>query len=139
MALQIDSRRFLLPRELVEPWRFDAALTMQIKAKKVSVADGSYELLLWPAGAAVAGSNGALATEQAFSSLKNHFQIFASSGNASERMVATETGRSATLINVLQRGSASNLALAEFPKPFRNQAGRWWVAIGGLRSSFSRS
>ena len=121
VALQIDSRRFLVPRELVEPWRFDAALTMQIKSHRLSVLEGSYELLLWPAGATVAGPQGTLSTDQAFSSAKNQFQIVASAGRESERMVATETGRSATLISVLQRGSASNLALAEFPAPLRNQ------------------
>jgi hypothetical protein len=65
-------------------------------------------------GAAVSGPGGSLRTENAFSSLKNQFRIVSSGSNASERMVATETGRSATLISILQRASQSNLALVEF-------------------------
>jgi hypothetical protein len=115
LAFRVDPRRLMLPRELVEPWRFDPALALQIKSKKFSVAQGSYELLLWPQGAAVAGPGGNPRTENAFSSLKNQFKIVTSGSNVSERMVATETGASATLISILQRASTSNLALVEFP------------------------
>jgi hypothetical protein len=114
IAFRVAPQRLVLPRELVEPWRFDPALALQIKSKKVSIAKGSYELLLWPVGAAVSGPGGSLRTENAFSSLKNQFRIVSSGSNASERMVATETGRSATLISILQRASQSNLALVEF-------------------------
>jgi len=115
IAFRVDPRRLVLPRELVEPWRFDSALALQIKSKKLSVAEGSYELLLWPPGAAVAGPGGAPRTENAFSSLKNQFRIVTSGSNASERLVATETGKTAKLMSVLTRASQSNLALAEFP------------------------
>jgi len=115
IAFRVDARRVILPRELVEPWRFDSALVLQIKSKNLAVAEGSYELLLWPEGAQVAGSGGSLKTENAYSSLKNQFRIVTSGSNMSERLVATVTGKSATLISVLQRASQSNLALVEFP------------------------
>jgi hypothetical protein len=115
MAFRVDSRRLVLPREMVEPWRFDSALALQIKSKKLSIAEGSYELLLWPEGAAISGTGGSPRTETAFSSLKNQFRIVTSGANASERLVATVTGRTATMISVLQRASQGNLALVEFP------------------------
>jgi len=114
IAFRVDERRLALPRELVEPWRFDSALALQIKNKNLSIVDGSYELLLWPCGAEI-GSGGKLKTDTAFSSLKNQFRIVSSGSSISEHLVATVTGRSATLISVLQRASQSNLALVEFP------------------------
>jgi hypothetical protein len=115
LAFRVDPRRLVLPRELVEPWRFDSAMALQIKSKKLSIAEGSYELLLWPEGAAVNGAGGAPKTENAFSSLRNQFRIVSSGSNATERLVATVTGKSATLISVLTRASQSNLAVVEFP------------------------
>jgi len=117
IAFRVEPRSYMLPRELAEPWRFDPAMGMQLKNKKLKLVDGSYELLLWPVGARLRRSGDELSADGAFSGRKRQFHLRLSSRNDSEKMVTTETGRTATIVSSLQRGSRSNLALVEFDVP----------------------
>jgi len=117
IAFRVEPKRYLLPRELAEPWRFDPAVGMQVKSRKLTIVEGSYDLLLWPVGANLSRTGNELRTDNAFSYRKRQFRLTLSPRSDSEKMVTTETGRSVTIISSLQRGSRSNLAIAEFDVP----------------------
>jgi len=114
IAFRIEPKRYILLRELAEPWHFDPAIEMQLKKKKVAVVEGSYELLLWPVGAHLVRSGTELLPANAYSYSKQQFHLTVSSRNDAAKMVTAGAGQTPGIVSSLDRASAGNLATVDF-------------------------
>lgn len=117
VAFRVNETKFVTVRELAEPWKFDADIALKLKNKELTMVDNSYDLLLWPNGSAYTGLNRQPIDANSVSLRKRDFRILDSGNDQPERMVATETGKRATLVSTMTRASAGNVAVLEFETP----------------------
>jgi hypothetical protein len=113
VAFRATDRQIVTTREMVEPWTFDSAIALKLKRGELTMVKDSFDLLLWPSGTTYSRLNGAPIEGNAVSLRKHDFRLVTGAAE-SEKMVATENGTRATLVNTAPRASASNLAILEF-------------------------
>jgi hypothetical protein len=114
VAFRATDRQIVTTGEMAEPWRFDSVIALKLKRGELTMVKDSYDLLLWPSGTTYTRLNGPPIEGNAMSLKKHDFRILPGTFET-EKMVATENGARATLVNTAPRASASNLAILEFP------------------------
>jgi hypothetical protein len=115
VALTTAPDLLLIPREAIEPWRFDTDIADAIHGKHFSLNSASYDLWLWPAPTAVQKS-GALNADAALRLSRKQFSVIRMPDRDEHKIRAIEDSGKTTKISVARRDSSSDLALLRVAK-----------------------
>jgi hypothetical protein len=117
VAVALGPDLLLIPREAIEPWKFDADLADAIRSKRLSLNRSSYDLWLWPASAHVLNSNKELNADAALRLSKQQFSIVSVPDQDQHKLLALEDSGKTQKIALQKRDSSSDLALLQITKP----------------------
>lgn len=106
----------LVPREAIEPWKFDTDIADAIHGKHFSLNTASYDLWLWPASSAMRKS-GELNSETALRLSRKQFSVIRMPDRDEHTIRALEDSGKTQKITVARRDSSSDLALLQVTKP----------------------
>lgn len=106
----------LVPREAIEPWKFDSEIADAIQSKRLSLKSGSYDLWLWPPSASALKTS-ALNSDAALRLSKKQFSLVKTPDREQRKMMAMEDSGKTRKISVAKRDDSSNLALLQIVKP----------------------
>lgn len=105
----------LVPREAIEPWKFDTDTADAINSKHFSLDKASYDLWLWPASAALQKA-GELNSDSALRLSRNQFSVIKLPDRDEHKVLALEDSGKTRKISVARRDSSSDLALLQVSK-----------------------
>jgi hypothetical protein len=116
MGFRVGGRQVLLPRSLLEPWKFDPYMAASMKQ------DGSlkvthYDLWMWPEGAQVRDDSGALAAAHAWRLSAGGLRVLPLAKEDNETMLVPEGGGRIMKVEVHRREGSGALALVEITDP----------------------
>ncbi|HEY6968565.1 MAG TPA: hypothetical protein VJA94_05150 [Candidatus Angelobacter sp.] len=111
----------LIPREALEPWKFNPDVSDAIKSKRLSLNSASYDLWLWPASASVLKSN-ELNSDTALRLSRKQFAVLKTPDRDERKIMALEDSGKTRKISVEKRDSSSDLALLQVANSSRNFA-----------------
>jgi hypothetical protein len=148
VAVAVAPDLVLVPREALEPWKFNAEVADALKSKRASLNPSAYDLWLWPASASVLKSN-ELNSDTALRLSRKQFSVLRMPDRDEHKIMALEDSGKTRKISVEKRDSSSDLALLQLANSPRNfdslrvaatDAAEWdSVALfrfrGGARSS----
>lgn len=106
----------LVPREAIEPWKFDSEIADAIQGKRLSLKSGSYDLWLWPPSASALKAN-ELNSDAALRLSKKQFSLVKTPDREQRKMMVLEDSGKRQKISVEKRDDSSNLALLQVTKP----------------------
>jgi hypothetical protein len=112
VALTIAPNLLLVPREAIEPWKFDPDVADAIHSKRLSLNSASYDLWLWPTSSAVLQSN-ELNPDTALRLSQKQFSVIRTPDREQRKIMALEDSGKTQKISVEKRDSSSDLALLE--------------------------
>jgi hypothetical protein len=113
VAVALGPDLLLVPREAIEPWKFDAELADAISSKRLSLNRSSYDLWLWPASAHVLNSNKELNSDTALRLSKQQFSVASVPDQDQHKLLALEDSGKTKKISLQKRDSSSDLALLQ--------------------------
>jgi hypothetical protein len=114
-GFRVAPGRFILLKELVEPWKFDPEMAAAIKDDHFKMAPGSYDLSIWPADLPP-GKGGALAEPVARQSQKQ-IRVVSEPPDDEDTVLVPRVEGHPKKVRVHRRESAANLVLLEFTGP----------------------
>ncbi|HLJ27766.1 MAG TPA: hypothetical protein VKY85_13730 [Candidatus Angelobacter sp.] len=120
VALATAPDLLLVPREAVEPWRFDAEIADAIHSKRLSLNAASYDLWLWPVSASVLKPNKELNVDTAIRLSNRQISLVKMPDHDEHKILALEDSGKTQRISVEKRESSSDLALLRVAKPLTN-------------------
>ena len=106
----------LIPREAIEPWKFDADIADALNSKNFSLDKSSYDLWLWPASSSLRKS-GEWNAETAFRLSRKQFSVVKMPDSDEHKIRALEDNGKTRKISIAKRDSSSDLALLRIAKP----------------------
>ena len=115
VALATAPDLLLVPREAIEPWKFDAEIADAIHSNHFSLNHSSYDLWLWPASATLKKS-GELNSEAAMRLSKKQLSVVKMPDRDERKILALEDSGKTRKISVARRDSSSDLALLQVAK-----------------------
>jgi hypothetical protein len=117
VAVALGPDLLIVPREAIEPWKFDPEISDAIGSKRLSLDRSSYDLWLWPASAKVLGANRQLNGGTALRLSKKQFSILKLPDQDQHKMLAVDDSGKTQKINLEKRDSSSDLALLQITQP----------------------
>jgi hypothetical protein len=111
-GFRVAPGRFILLKELVEPWKFDPEMATAIKDDHFKLAGGSYDLSVWPADQPP-GKNGVLADPAARQSQKQ-IRVVSEPPDDEDTVLVPRAEGHPKKVRVHRRESEANLVLLEF-------------------------
>ena len=115
MGFRIDGHQVLLPKSVLEPWKFDPYVAASMK-EQGSLKVANYDLSLWPSHARLRDDGGQLSPSQAWSLSAHQIKVLPLTKDETEPMLLTEGGKPVK-IKVHSRQSAAALGLVEITDP----------------------
>jgi len=115
VAINTAPDLLLVPREAIEPWKFDTEIADAIHSKRLALNTASYDLWLWPASAAVRKSN-ELNADTALRLSKKQFSVVRMPDRDQRTVRALEDSGKTQKVSVERRDSSSDLALLQVVK-----------------------
>jgi hypothetical protein len=112
MGFRVGGREVLLPRSLLEPWKFDPYLAASMK-QDGNLKVANYDLWLWPEGAQVRDEAGALLPAHAWRLSAGTVLVLPLPKDDSETMLVPEGGGKIMKVEVHRRQGSGALALVE--------------------------
>jgi len=106
----------LVPREVIEPWKFDTDIADALNSKNFSLDKSSYDLWLWPAAAALRKS-GERNADAALRLSTKQFSVIKMPDSDEHKIRALEDNGKTRKISVAKRDSSSDLALLRIARP----------------------
>jgi len=119
VALATAPDLLLVPREAIEPWKFDSDMADAIQSKKLSLNSSSYDLWLWPASAPLMKNN-EFNPDTALRLSRKQFSVVRMPDRDERKIRALEDSGKTRKISVEKRDSSSDLALLRIDGPSRN-------------------
>jgi hypothetical protein len=114
IGFRIGGKQFLLPKEVVEPWKFDPEIATTIQRDGWKLNPLSVDLTVWPSEAMLQTSAGTLDVSTGFQQTQNQFKLLLSPNDELETMFASRATGRPHKIRVHRRESAGNLVSFEF-------------------------
>jgi hypothetical protein len=111
-GFRVAPRKFILLKELVEPWKFDPEMAAAIKDDHFKVAPGSNDLLVWSADQPP-GKDGALPDALARKS-QDQIRVVTEPPDDEDTVLVPRAEGHPKKVRVHRRESAANLVLLEF-------------------------
>lgn len=111
MGIRVSEDKFVVPGELLEPWKYDADAATSIETGTASLIKDSTDLLVWPAG-------GSLDEALARSLSKATIQVVRKPGGTERTRVPVS--KEGTEIHLARRDSDDNFAVLRFTRPQDN-------------------
>lgn len=118
VALATAPDLVLIPREAIEPWKFDTDIADALNSKKFSLDKSSYDLWLWPASASLRKSAD-LNAETALRLSRKQFSVIKLPDSDEHKIRALEDNGKTRKISVAKRDSSSDLALLRIARPIQ--------------------
>ncbi|HEY6252981.1 MAG TPA: hypothetical protein VI685_23735 [Candidatus Angelobacter sp.] len=115
VALATAPDLVLVPREAIEPWKFDTDIADAIHGKHFSLNTASYDLWLWPASAPIQKA-GELNPDTALRLSRKQFSVLKMPDHDEHKILALEDSGKTQKISVARRDSSSDLALLQVSK-----------------------
>jgi hypothetical protein len=113
-GFQVGNRQVLLPKSVLEPWKFDAELLATMKQTKAEVA--GYDLWIWPANQRLRDDSQQLAANQAWRLGAQQLRLLPSSpDDLAETFVSA--GKKPIKVSVARRQGVAALGLVEITDP----------------------
>jgi hypothetical protein len=112
MGFRVSGRQVLLPRSLLEPWKFDPYLAASMKQDGDLKVD-HYDLWLWPEGAQLRDESGALLPEHAWRLSTGAVRVLPLAREDNEVMLVPEGDGKIMKVEVHRRQGSGALALVE--------------------------
>ncbi len=113
VALATAPNLLLLPREAIEPWKFDAEISEGIHSKRLALNKTSYDLWLWPASAPLLKPDKELNGETAMRLSNKQVAVLKLPDQDERKLLALEDSGKTQSISVGKRDSSSDLALLQ--------------------------
>jgi len=110
----------LVPREAIEPWKFDPEIADAIQSKKLSLNTGSYDLWLWQAYPTDLVRSNELNADDALRLSKKDFSIVRMPDRDERKIMVVEDSGKTRKISVEKRDSPSDMVLLQLAKSRRN-------------------
>lgn len=117
VAVALGPDLLLLPREAIEPWKFDPEIADAISSKRASLNRSSYDLWLWPASAPVLNSNKELNGDAALRLSRKQFSVLSVPDDDQQKLLALGDSGKTQKIALEKRDSSSDLALLHITSP----------------------
>jgi hypothetical protein len=117
VAVALSPDLLVVPREAIEPWKFDADIADAIGSKRLTLNKSSYDLWLWPTSASVLNSKKELNGDTALRLSKQQFSVVRLPDQDEQKMLALESSGKTQKISLLKRDSSSDLALLHLTRP----------------------
>lgn len=118
VALATAPDLLLVPREALEPWKFDTEIADAIHNNHFSLNKSSYDLWLWPASATLRKS-GEWNADAALRLSTKQFSVIKMPDSDEHKIMALEDSGKTRKISVARRDSSSDLALLQVAKSTR--------------------
>lgn len=115
VALTTAPDLLLVPREAIEPWKFDPEIADAIHSKRLSLNKASYDLWLWPASAAVRKGD-EFNADTAVRLSKKQFSVVRMPDSDQRKVRTLEDSGQTQKVSVENRNSSSDLALLQLAK-----------------------
>ncbi len=113
-GFRISDTDFLLPRSLVEPWRYDPELAVAVQHNHFTIDRKSYDLWVWPAGAKLREGEADLDSRQAQLLSRGQIRIVNQPSAEPESILSAQQGTRPRNLKLLKREGPTNLVLLEF-------------------------
>lgn len=117
VAVALGPDLLLVPREAIEPWKFDPEIADAISSKRASLNRSSYDLWLWPASAPVLNSTKELNGDAALRLSKKQFAVLSLPDDDQQKLLALNDSGKTQKIALEKRDSSSDLALLRITSP----------------------
>lgn len=116
MGFRVGGRQVLLPRSLLEPWKFDPYMAASMK-QDGNLKVANYDLWLWPEGAPVRDDSGALLPAHAWRLSAGTVLVLPLPKEDNETMLVPEGDGKIMKVEVHRREGSGALALVEIADP----------------------
>lgn len=127
VAVSTSSGLLLVPREALEPWKFDPEIADALQSKRLSLNKTTYDLWLWPASAPVLKPNKELNADAAMRLSQKQISMLKVPDEDQHKLLALEGSGKTQKISVEKRDSSADLALLRMTRSDAN-AGALQVA-----------
>lgn len=117
VAVALSPDLLLVPREAIEPWKFDPEIADAISSKRASLNRSSYDLWLWPSSAPVLDSTKNLNGDAALRLSKKQFAVLSLPDDDQQKLLALDDSGKTQKIAMDKRNSSSDLALLRITSP----------------------
>lgn len=117
VAVALSPDLLLVPREAIEPWKFDPEIADAISSKRASLNRSSYDLWLWPSSASVLNSNKELNSDAALRLSRKQFSVASVPDDDQQKLLALDDSGKTQKIALEKRESSSDLALLHITSP----------------------
>jgi hypothetical protein len=116
-GFRISEKEAVLPKEALEPWKFDAEIAAALQSQELRLDNASYDVWVWPAGAPIKDSAGTFEPSQALRQSQQEVRIVHTPRDDNEVRIVVGTGGHLRKVRVHRRVSASNVALVALTPP----------------------
>jgi len=113
-GFRINEKQFLLPKAVIEPWKFDPEIATTIQRDGWKLNPSSVDLGVWPSEARLQTSAGALDVSTGFQQSQKQIKLVLSPKDELETLFASRAMGRPHKIRVHARESVGNLVLFEF-------------------------
>jgi len=114
VGFRINVKQFLLPKAVIEPWKFDPEIAAILQRERWKLDPLSVDFDVWPSEARLQTSAGGLDVSTGFQQIQKQIKLVLSPKDELETMFASQAMGRPHKIRVHPRASAGNLVLFEF-------------------------
>ncbi|MFQ5926614.1 MAG: hypothetical protein ACE5MH_04175 [Terriglobia bacterium] len=113
-GFRISPARFILSKELIEPWKFDPEIAATIKRERLRLDPASYDLWVWPANARLRTADSELDPTTAFRLSQRQIRLVRKPPDDRQKVWVPQPPHRPQKVELHRRTTPANLALFEF-------------------------
>jgi hypothetical protein len=116
MGFRVAGKQVLLPKSVLEPWKFDASIAASMK-QDPSLKVVAYDLAIWPANARLHNDDNKLLAEQAWRLSSKQLRLSPATKDSVESLLLPQDGNKVVKVSVHRRQGTAALGLVEITDP----------------------